>query len=128
MKSSVSFLLCIISYPSELHSFTAHNYIAGCPVLVLTDSGSLKALINCFLCITASAKPRTMFHPPCHCRSGGTGAHLWVTVTFILHPLSNPLCPEAHDFAPGPGLLLGSPHVIVYVSQCHLSKCELRRG
>src|SRR5258707_15352666 len=36
-----------------------------------------------------------MFHPHCHCRSGGTGAHVWVTVTFILHPLSKPPCPRA---------------------------------
>src|SRR5258708_28588964 len=111
MKSSVSFLLCIISYPSELHSFTARNYIPGCPVLVLTDSGSLKALIDCFSCITASAKPRTMFHPPRHRRSGGTGAHLRVTVTSVLHPPSNPLCPEYHDVAQGHSLSECSQHV-----------------
>src|SRR5260221_7269958 len=36
-----------------------------------------------------------MFHPRRHCRSGGTGAHVWVTVTFVLRPLSKPPCPGA---------------------------------
>src|SRR5258707_13946286 len=36
---------------------------------------------------------RTTFHPCCCCRSGSTGACVWVTATFVPCPLSKPLCP-----------------------------------
>src|SRR5258708_17830290 len=40
-----------------------------------------------------SATLGTTFHPRCCCRSGSTGAHVWVTATFVPCPLSKPLCP-----------------------------------
>ncbi len=45
---------------------------------------------------------------PHHCRSGGTGAHVWVTVTSILHPLWRPLFPRVVWVGGGVGVDAGA--------------------